>query len=244
MKKLDHPNIVNLIEVIDDLSTDQFYLVLEYVEGRGIFQGCGPAGGIGEDTARRYFRDVLAGLMYLHAHNIFHGDIKPENLLVGSNGTVKISDFSVSRMFEDSNDELRRSPGTPIFTAPECCLGLTYHGKIADVWALGVTLYFMVLGCYPFMGESLQDTYDKIVHEPLLLPEDMNPELANLLEGLLCKDPKKRMSLDAVARHPWVVKDFVSTLHVLGKHEQGSFRYHSDHHEQTVASSEVFSESV
>jgi len=244
MKKLDHPNIVNLIEVIDDLDTDQFYMVLEYVEGRGIFQGSGPAGGIGEDTARRYFRDVLAGLSYLHAHNIFHGDIKPENLLVGSDGTVKISDFSVSRMFEGSNDELRRSPGTPVFTAPECCLGLTYHGKIADVWALGVTLYCMVLGCYPFIAESLQDTYDKIVHDPLLLPEDMNPELANLLEGLLCKDPKKRMSLDAVARHPWVVKDFASTLPVLGKCEKGSFRYHSDHHEQTVASSEALSESV
>lgn len=244
MKKLDHPNIVNLIEVIDDLDTDQFYMVLEYVEGRGIFQGSGPAGGIGEDTARRYFRDVLAGLAYLHAHNIFHGDIKPENLLVGSDGTVKISDFSVSRMFEGSNDELRRSPGTPVFTAPECCLGLTYHGKIADVWALGVTLYCMVLGCYPFIAESLQDTYDKIVHDPLLLPEDMNPELANLLEGLLCKDPKKRMSLDAVARHPWVVKDFASTLLVLGKCEKGSLRYHSDHHEQTVASSEALSESV
>eukprot|EP01018_Ginkgo_biloba_P019594 Gb_25049 [translate_table: standard] len=138
--------------------------------------------------------------------NVVHGDIKPENLLVNSNGRVKICDFSVSRMFEGNNDELRRSPGTPVFTAPECCLGLAYHGKVADVWALGVTLYCMVLGGYPFIGETLQDTYDKIVYDPLSLPEDMNPELANLLQGLLCKDPNKRMSLDAAARHPWVLK--------------------------------------
>lgn len=97
---------------------------------------------------------------------------------------------------QDDNDELRRSPGTPVFTAPECCLGwgslllenlfsiikimqdirniyracdfsclltgLTYHGKAADTWAVGVTLYCMVLGQYPFLGESLQDTYDKV----------------------------------------------------------------------------------
>uniref|UniRef100_A0A0C9SA08 non-specific serine/threonine protein kinase n=1 Tax=Wollemia nobilis TaxID=56998 RepID=A0A0C9SA08_9CONI len=223
MKKLDHPNIVNLVEVIDDPDTDHFYMVMEYVEGRWICEGSGPPGGIGEATARRYFRDVVAGLMYLHSHNIVHGDIKPENLLVDSNGRVKIGDFSVSRSFEDNNDELRRSPGTPVFTAPECCLGLTYHGKAADVWALGVTLYCMVLGRYPFIGETLQDTYDRIVHDELLIPEDMDPELSDLLQGLLCKDPKKRFTLDVVARHPWAVKGYGPVQHDLWRCEHGSF---------------------
>ncbi|XVF04930.1 hypothetical protein REPUB_Repub05bG0127200 [Reevesia pubescens] len=205
MKMLEHPNIVNLVEVIDDPSTDQFYMVLEYVEGKWICEGCGPPGGIGEDTVRKYVRDIVSGLMYLHAHNIVHGDIKPDNLLITITGTVKIGDFSVSQVFEDDNDELRRSPGTPVFTAPECCLGLTYRGKAADTWAVGVTLYCMILGKYPFLGETLQDTYDKIVNNPLILPNDMNPELRNLLEGLLCKDPKQRMTLNAVAEHSWVV---------------------------------------
>ncbi|WRX33403.1 Protein kinase domain - like 10 [Theobroma cacao] len=111
--------------------------------------------------------------------NIVHGDIKPDNLLITSTGTVKIGDFSVSQVFEEDNDELRRSPGTPVFTAPECCLGLTYHGKAADTWA--------------------------IVNNPLNLPNDMNPELRNLLEGLLCKDPKQRMTLNVVAEHSWVM---------------------------------------
>ncbi|KAF8395213.1 hypothetical protein HHK36_019156 [Tetracentron sinense] len=205
MKMLDHPNIVNLIEVIDDPNTDHFYMVLEYVEGKWVCEGSGPLGGIVESTVRKYLRDTVSGLMYLHAHNIVHGDIKPDNLLVTSTGVMKIGDFSVSQVFEDDNDELRRSPGTPVFTAPECCLGLTYHGKIADTWALGVTLYCMVLGQYPFIGETLQDTYDKIVNNPLSLPEGINPQLKNLLEGLLCKDPKQRMTLDAVAEHCWVI---------------------------------------
>ncbi|XP_068652592.1 serine/threonine-protein kinase GRIK1-like [Aristolochia californica] len=207
MKILDHPNIVKLIEVINDPNSDNFYMVLEYVEGKWVCEGSGPPGGLGENTARIYLRDIVAGLMYLHSHNIVHGDIKPDNLLVTSSGTVKIGDFSVSQVFEDDNDELRRSPGTPVFTAPECCLGLTYHGRAADTWAVGVTLYCMVFGRYPFLGDTLQDTYDKIVNNPLSIPEDLNPQLKNLFEGLLCKDPKKRISLGGVAIHPWVLGD-------------------------------------
>ncbi|KAK1294996.1 Serine/threonine-protein kinase GRIK2 [Acorus calamus] len=207
MKMLDHPNIVNLIEVIDDPNTDNFYMVLEYVEGKWVFEGSGPPGGLGESISRRYLRDIVAGLMYLHAHHIVHGDIKPDNLLVTSSGLVKIGDFSVSQVFEDDNDELRRSPGTPVFTAPECCLGLTYHGKAADTWALGVTLYCMVVGKYPFLGDTLQDTYDKIVNSSLSIPGSINPQLVDLILQLLCKDPKLRITLHGVAEHPWVVSE-------------------------------------
>ncbi|KAJ0793087.1 putative protein kinase CAMK-CAMKL-LKB family [Helianthus annuus] len=187
MKMLNHPNIVNLIEVINDPNTDHFYMVLEYVEGKWVFEGAGPSSGVGENVTRRYLRDIVSGLMYLHSHNIVHGDIKPDNLLITATGTVKIADFSVSQVFEDENDMLRRSPGTPVFTAPECCLGKSYHGKTADTWAVGVTLYCMIFGKYPFLGDTLQDTYDKIVNDIAFLPEDMNPLLKNLIEGLLCK---------------------------------------------------------
>lgn len=205
MKTLNHPNIVNLVEVIDDPTTDHFYMVLEYVEGKWVFEGAGPPGGLGESTAQKYFRDIICGLMYLHAHNVVHGDIKPDNLLVTASGTVKIGDFSVSQVVEDDNDELRRSPGTPVFTAPECCLGSSYHGKAADTWAVGVTLYCMVLGRYPFLGDTLQDTYDKIVNNTLYIPDGMNPLLKDLIEGLLCKDPERRMTLEAVSVHAWVI---------------------------------------
>ncbi|KAJ1409197.1 Serine/threonine-protein kinase, active site [Sesbania bispinosa] len=205
MKMLEHPNIVNLIEVIDDPESDDFYMVLEYVEGKWVCEGSGRPCALGEETARKYLRDIVSGLTYLHAHNIVHGDIKPDNLLITRHGKVKIGDFSVSQAVEDGNDELRRSPGTPVFTAPECCLGLTYHGKASDTWAVGVTLYCMILGEYPFLGDTLQDTYDKIVNNPIELPDDINPQLKNLIEGLLCKDPKLRMTLGEVAEHSWVI---------------------------------------
>ncbi|KAF8100446.1 hypothetical protein N665_0224s0029 [Sinapis alba] len=205
MKILEHPNIVNLIEVIDDPETDHFYMVLEYIDGKWVYDGSGLPGALGEKTARKYLRDIVAGLMYLHAHNVIHGDIKPDNLMVTSSGTVKIGDFSVSQVFKDDDDQLRRSPGTPVFTAPECCLvsGITYSGRAADTWAVGVTLYYMILGQYPFLADTLQDTYDKIVNNPLILPDGLDPLLRDLMEGLLCKDPSERMTLKKVSEHPW-----------------------------------------
>lgn len=206
MKELEHPRIVNLIEVIDDPDCDHFYMVLEYVEGRRIFEGSGPLGGIGEANARKYIRDVAEGLIYLHKKNVIHGDIKPENLLISSDGRIKIGDFSISHTFQDNNDMIQRSPGTPVFTAPECCTGSPYHGKTADIWALGVTLYCMLFGCYPFTGDTLQDMYDKIVHKPLCIPSGASPSLVDLLEGLLRKEPDMRMSLEEVLHHPWLTE--------------------------------------
>ncbi|MCO5575523.1 hypothetical protein L7F22_029324 [Adiantum nelumboides] len=163
MTHLQHPRIVNLFEVIDEPESDHFYMVLEYVEGGGVFEGPGPRGGIGEVRAQLYFRDAVEGLVYLHKKNVVHGDMKPENLLVTSEGRIKIGDFSISQRLENNNDVIQRSPGTPVFTAPECCKGSPYHGKTADIWALGVALYCMLFGCYPFFGETLQEMYDKVI---------------------------------------------------------------------------------
>ncbi|GLT65177.1 hypothetical protein SLA2020_376250 [Shorea laevis] len=132
MKVLDHPNIVNLIEGIDDQRSDYLYMVLEYVEGNGINNISQTRGRIDEITARRYFKDIVAGLTYLHSHNI------------------------------DDNDELWRYHGTPALIAPECCLNKVYNGKAADIWATGFTLHYMVVGYYPFLSDSLPKTYNKV----------------------------------------------------------------------------------
>ncbi|GLU24743.1 hypothetical protein SLE2022_406410 [Rubroshorea leprosula] len=88
MKALDHPNIVNLVEVIDDQRSDYLYM------GNAINNISQTRGRIDEITARRYFKDIVAGLTYLHSHNIVHGHIKPKNLLLTRSGRVKIGDFS------------------------------------------------------------------------------------------------------------------------------------------------------
>lgn len=87
----------------------------------------------------------LQGLDYLHAHKIAHGDLKPDNLLLGANGHVKIADFGSSQLTR-VGDLVNRTAGTPAFMAPEMCSGEPYHARLADVWALGVCLYMSIFG--------------------------------------------------------------------------------------------------
>ncbi|CAI5463019.1 unnamed protein product [Closterium sp. Yama58-4] len=162
--------------------------VFEYLDGGPVFpDDAPPVEGVGEERARRVFRDVSAALLYVHSQGVVHNDIKPANILCTEHGTAKLADFGVCQEVTSPDDLQRRSPGTPAFTAPECCTGEPFKGMAADTWALGCTLYAMVCGRHPFLGTSLMDTYDKIQSEPLILPPDMTPSLADLLTRLLHK---------------------------------------------------------
>lgn len=90
----------------------------------------------------------MQGLDYLHSHKIAHGDLKPDNLLLGANGHIKIADFGSSQLTR-VGDLVNRSAGTPAFMAPEMCTGEPYHARLADVWALGVCLYMFIFGEFP-----------------------------------------------------------------------------------------------
>jgi len=166
---------------------------------------------IPELLAQQYFLDVVAGLDYLHQSRIIHRDIKPENLLLSSAGRVKISDFGVSHVFADDDDQLKQSAGSPAFLAPElCAAGTTPHGKLVDLWALGVTLYCFIYGRVPFMAENVLDIYEKIRTTPLTFPHPVSPELQSLLSRLLEKDPDKRIRMEELKQHPWVLKKSLS----------------------------------
>ena len=87
----------------------------------------------------------LQGLDYLHSHKVAHGDLKPDNFLLATNGHVKIADFGSSQLTR-VGDLVNRTAGTPAFMAPEMCSGGAYQARIADVWALGISLYMFVFG--------------------------------------------------------------------------------------------------
>ena len=104
--------------------------------------------------ARRWFADAVVGLEYLHFQGVVHYDLKPDNILVASDGRAVISDFGVSRVQPNRSDMCVGSPGTPTYTAPEVWSANSYQGRLADVWSLGVTLHAMVFGCLPYSAES------------------------------------------------------------------------------------------
>uniref|UniRef100_A0A3Q2C6V2 Calcium/calmodulin dependent protein kinase kinase 2 n=1 Tax=Cyprinodon variegatus TaxID=28743 RepID=A0A3Q2C6V2_CYPVA len=208
LKKLDHPNVVKLVEVLDDPSEDHLYMgmflaklaVMEVPTDKPF----------SEDQARFYFRDLLRGIEYLHYQRIIHRDIKPSNLLVGEDGHIKIADFGVSNQFEGADALLTSTVGTPAFLAPETLSETrkNFSGKALDVWAMGVTLYCFVFGVCPFMDERILSLHQKIKTQPVVIPDraDISDDLKDLLLKMLDKNPETRISVAQIKAHPWVTK--------------------------------------
>lgn len=173
MGRLSSPHVVNLYEVIDDPEQSDIYLIMELC-GDPLMKGGPTEQPLGEREARLHFIAIAEGLLYCHAAGVLHRDVKPENLLrslseKGHGGpSVQLADFGVSSTFvpqrrrsssdgrPGGTDTLTDTAGTVAFHAPECITSSAetggFSGIMADTWAAGVTLYFMVYGQCPFVS--------------------------------------------------------------------------------------------
>lgn len=214
MKRLRHPNIVNLVAVIDDPADDHLYIVTEYCENGALMEGLDNNQPLPENTAREYFRDLLLGLHYLHAQGVVHRDIKPANLLLTKENVVKIADFGAARMITGGTKWISGVTGTPAFMAPELLVEdqEEYDGPAVDLWSCGATLFMMVTGTPPWMSDDEIKLAKKVKNDELQFPHDWNqsnysPHLKNLIQRLLSKDPLKRPVLEEVMNHEWVTEE-------------------------------------
>lgn len=210
LKKMSHPHVVQLYEALDDPENDKLFLVFEYCAGGPL---CHIEPGrqgerLAEDKARLYFRQILSGLEYMHANGIMHRDIKPDNILMSNELVCKISDFGVSKMiWESGSDLVHQSVGTPAFMSPELChIGaVESHGYSDDVWALGITLYALLMGRLPFYRDDLFELYEAIQHDELCLKDcRASPACQDLLRSMLDKAEPNRISVPDMFKHPWV----------------------------------------
>lgn len=204
MKKLNHDNLVSLIEVLDDPTEDSLYMVLEYCK-KGVIMKVGVderADPYDEEACRCWFRDLILGIEYLHAQGVVHRDIKPDNLLLTGDDVLKIVDFGVSEMFEKQSEMLTaKSAGSPAFLPPELCVAKHggISGKAADIWSMGVTLYCFRFGCIPFERPGVLDLYESIKNDQLdVQSQECSDELRDLLSKILEKDPKKRITMPEI----------------------------------------------
>ncbi|XP_072209390.1 calcium/calmodulin-dependent protein kinase kinase 1 isoform X1 [Excalfactoria chinensis] len=209
LKKLDHVNVVKLIEVLDDPAEDNLYMVFDLLR-KGAVMEVPSEEPFSEDQARLYFRDIVLGIEYLHYQKIIHRDIKPSNLLLGDDGHVKIADFGVSNQFEGNDAQLSSTAGTPAFMAPEAIsnTGKSFSGKALDVWAMGITLYCFVYGKCPFIDEYILGLHNKIKSKPVEFPEEsqISDELKELILRMLDKNPETRITVPEIKVHPWLTK--------------------------------------
>ncbi|KAJ9475295.1 putative serine/threonine-protein kinase HSL1 [Pseudozyma hubeiensis] len=211
LKKLHHPNVVQLFEVLDDPTKDNLYMVFEYCPDGTVIDvkpnvNTKP---LPEDVARLYFVQILMGIEYLHENDIVHRDIKPDNILLTDNRkTCKIVDFGVSEMFiKPGDDTMQKSAGSPAFMSPELCTAghAEYHGKSDDVWSFGVTLYCMVVGHLPFNKDNFYAMYEAIKNDEPEYPDHLSDDLRDLLQKMFIKDPAKRITVPQMREHPWTL---------------------------------------
>ncbi|XP_077981245.1 serine/threonine-protein kinase STK11-like [Glandiceps talaboti] len=210
LKRLRHKNIISLTEVLYNDEKQKMYLFMEYCVG-GLQETLEsvPEKKFPIWQAHKYFVQLGVGLEYLHSKGIIHKDIKPGNLLLTADGTLKISDLGVAEQLDQfaEDDTCRTSQGSPAFQPPEIANGLdSFSGFKVDVWSAGITLFNITTGKYPFEGDNIYKLFENIGKGEFTMPEEVGPVLAELLRGMLEYEQEKRFSIQQVLQHPWVMK--------------------------------------
>uniref|UniRef100_A0A8C5GDC2 MAP/microtubule affinity-regulating kinase 3 n=1 Tax=Gouania willdenowi TaxID=441366 RepID=A0A8C5GDC2_GOUWI len=201
MKTLNHPNIVQLFEVIETEKT--LYLIMEYASGGEVFDYLVAHGRMKEREARAKFRQIVSAVHYCHQRNIVHRDLKAENLLLDADANIKIADFGFSNEFT-AGSKLDTFCGSPPYAAPELFQGKKYDGPEVDIWSLGVILYTLVSGSLPFDGQNLKELRERVLRGKYRVPFYMSTDCEGILRRFLVLNPTKRCSLEQIMRDKWI----------------------------------------
>lgn len=164
LSKLRHEHVVEFCNAFED--AHHVYIATEFCP-RGDLYGYlkDSHSGLPEREALKYLRQVFHALDYLHERGISHRDVKPENVLIGQNGKVKLADFGMCYWRRPGGDRITRQHcGTPQYAAPEIMRKAAYVPEQADMWACGVMLYAMLTRTLPFVGHDWTDLKYNIVH--------------------------------------------------------------------------------
>jgi serine/threonine-protein kinase 11 len=197
LRRIEHPNIIRLIEVLHRKDTNTAYLILEHA--RGSLKGQR----FTEAQAVSVFRQVVDGLLYLHGQGMVHKDIKPSNLLLFEDGVVKIADLGVGHSFASAETVI----GTPLYQAPEFLSDETASDPSKeDVWSLGVTMFESIFGRMPFTGETVYEIANASGVGPDFV-EGASEKVKDLLTKMLSPDPERRIGMAEVAGHPFFQGD-------------------------------------
>jgi serine/threonine protein kinase len=194
-RKLDHPGVV---KVYADDDRSQFYMVMEWVDGRLLRQILNEQKPLSPDRAVRIATGIAEALDYIHNHGVVHRDLKPENIMVDSQDNIKLIDFGIA-----SNQGARRitfakfsqTMGTPDYISPEQVRGKRGDPR-SDIYALGVMLYEMLTGKVPFTGPNpFAVMNDRLLNNPVP-PRELNPEISPQLQEIIYRalerDPRNR----------------------------------------------------
>ena len=197
LKQIDNENVMKLYEVID--TSSNLYLVLEYINGVNLLEILKKVKDhyIKEQRAKKLFLQVVNGISYCHKKNIFHRDIKLENILVLKDDTIKIIDFGFGvKCNKDTYQKILC--GTPSYMPPEILKKEKYIACYGDVWSLGVLFYSMLYGVFPFRGKNEDELIEQINENKINFPDynKIEDKTKELFSKIFVLKPDDRISLD------------------------------------------------
>jgi len=205
LMKLTCPFLVRLYYAFQ--TPDKLYFVMDYVNGGELFYHLQKEKSFTPKRVQFYSAEIALGLEYLHSQGIIYRDLKPENILLTAEGHICMTDFGISKEGLTAKDDRTATfCGTPEYLAPEVLEGKGY-GKEVDWWSFGTLMFEMFTGLPPFYSEDVQLMYSKIINAKLKFPSSIPSEAVNLIECLLKRDPKERLSDPAAIKaHPYFAK--------------------------------------
>ncbi|MBA7673675.1 Serine/threonine-protein kinase PknD [subsurface metagenome] len=177
--KFNHNNIVQAFDVGE--AGGYHYFVMEYVEGKTIYEDLATGKVFDEDEALDIIIQVAHALNHAHSCGLIHRDVKPKNIMINTDGVVKLADMGLAREttdIETAQTEAGKAYGTPYYIAPEQIRGKIDIDGRADIYGLGATLYHMVTGRVPFMADDPSDVMRKHLREQLIPPDHINTMLS------------------------------------------------------------------
>ncbi|XP_047313052.1 CBL-interacting serine/threonine-protein kinase 11-like [Impatiens glandulifera] len=235
MRRLHHPNIVRLFEVLATKS--KIYVVMEYLKGGELFARVAK-GRFDEDTGRKYFQQLISAVGFCHSRGVYHRDLKPENILIDENGNLKVSDFGLSAATDQIRQDgmLHTICGSPSYVAPEILVKKGYDGAKVDIWSCGIILYALIAGYLPFKDPNQMALYKKIYKGEYHCPKWMSSDLKQFLSRLLDTNPATRFSIDQIIQDPWFRKDYKEVAFPT----DGEFTFKPDEEDRTGFSLNAF----
>jgi serine/threonine protein kinase len=192
---LSHPNIVTIHDIGEDPDTQTSYIAMEYIEGKNVKMLLAEKTRFGFEQVSEIVAEVAEALDYAHRKGIIHRDVKPANIIITTDGKVKITDFGIAKIASSNLTTTGQFLGTPNYMSPEQVSGSPVDGR-SDLFSLGVVLYELLTNRKPFQGDNLTAISYKIVHEdhtpPAELAPDVPSEFNDIVGRAMAKDPWNR----------------------------------------------------
>ncbi len=216
---LSHPNIVSVYDVSTSVSLEADYIVMELIEGITLKQYMEKKGFLNWKETLHFAMQIAKALEHAHSRGIVHRDIKPHNVMVLKNGSVKVMDFGIARMMSKGNTLTKEALGSVHYISPEQAKGGRIDNR-SDIYSLGVVMYEMMSGRPPYDGESPVSVAIQHINGGAQMPSTLNPNIPGGLEQIIMKamavDPAVRYSsaaqmlvdMDDFRKDPTILFDY------------------------------------